>query len=340
MTLDSLRAFWPLALLVPYALLQARFLGALRSLPAALGSPHDSAQAWRRYVARRRLSAWCGAFFWVACVLALSGAIRIPRYVSERVDGAELAFVIDASNSMLTPEGTDRRLDDAIAFASKVASSVDGVSLSLVAFRGGAVTLCPSTRDRYAFNDALRYVGPAVTTTAGSDVGAALDEALRPLTDSGSVRLIMLLSDGNDTGGSAREASARVPAAGARLVLIGFGDDRMRPVVDAAGARVLDQAGSSVSTQLAENSMAEWAAAGKGLFVRADEPGAYSRVAQLCVGAAGSIGKRHDVRVDAEASSALALAALVMLGMALALALSPEWPRQTKHDIGRSRKDA
>ncbi len=343
MTPDSLRAFWPLVLLLPYALLQIRFLRGLRSLPFALGTGHDPASTWRRYVGRRRLSAWCGALFWVAGVLATSGAIKIPRYVSERVDGAELAFIIDASNSMLTPEGSGRRLDDAIAFASRVAASVDGVSLSLVAFRGGAVTLCPSTRDRYAFNDALRYVGPAVTTRAGSDVGAALDEALRPLADTGSVRLIILLSDGNDTGGSAREASARIAASGARLVLVGFGGDRMRPVVDAAGTRVLDQAGKAVSTQLAENAMAEWAAAGKGLFLRADEPGAYSRLAQLCVGAAGAVGKRHDVRLDADASAVLALVALVMLGLSLVLARSPEWPDRAdraERDAGRRRRDA
>jgi len=331
---------WPLLLLVPYALLEASFLRQLRSLPSALGSTGSSAEAWRRYVTRRRLSAWAGAIFWLACVMAVSDAVKIPRYISQRVEAAELAFVIDASNSMLALEGSSRRLDDAVAFASRVASSVDGVNLSLVAFRGGAVTLCPPTRDRYAFNDALRYVGPAVTTAAGSDIGAALDEALRPLNDSGAARLVIVLSDGNDTGGYAREASARVAAAGAKLVLVGFGGDRMRPVVDQSGARVLDQAGTGVSSRLHENAMASWAAAGKGLFVRADEPGAYSRVAQLCVGAASSVGKRHDVRQDADASSALALVALGMLALSLVLARPPSSPRAAAKDVQRRRRDA
>lgn len=340
MTDLSLWAFWLLLLLGPYALLQARFLRRLRSLPAALGSAGTNAQSWRRYVARRRMSAWAGALFWTICVMAFSGAFRIPRYVSQPVEAAELAFVIDASNSMLTMEGTSRRLDDAVAFASRVASSVQGVNLSLVAFRGGAVTLCPPTRDRFAFDDALRYVGPAITTASGSDVGAALDEALRPLKDGGAARVVIVLSDGNDTGGYASEASARIAAAGARLVLVGVGGDRMRPVIDAAGERVLDQTGTGVATRLAENEMASWAAAGRGLFVRADEPGAYSRVAQLCVAAAGSVGKRHDVRQDADASSALALAALAMLGLSLVLARPPASSRRNSGVIRRRRRDA
>lgn len=322
---------WALAALVPYTVLQVRFLARLRKVPAALGSAggtaagsgQDFAAAWRRTVARRIAAAVAGGIFWVACALASAGALRLPRYVSEPVLGAEISFVIDASNSMLTDDARGRRLDLARDFAARLAATADGASLSVIAFRGRPATLCPPTRDRRAFSEALRWAGPTVTSSAGSDVGAAIDEALRPVMRTGTARVIIVFSDGNDTGGLARAAASRATLAGATLAFIGFGGQKPLPVVDADGRPVPGQAGLPLLTALEEPEMRDWAVAGRGLYVRADEPGAFAQVAALCAGAARSLGKRRDVRVEVDAAPALAFVAMAALGSALVLSASP-----------------
>ena len=323
MRLQWFSAFWPLLGLVPYALLQARFITRLKSVPSALGGAPGSVKSWRRYVGRRALGSAFGAVFWTACVLASSGVIRLSRYSSERVEGAALAFVIDVSNSMLTDDGAGRRLDAATAFARRLASASGGASLSLVAFRGRPVTLCPSTRDGRAFEDALRWAGPSVTTAAGSDIGAAIDEAARPATAGGTARVIVVLSDGNDTGSTARAAARRVADSGIALAFVGFGGSRRVPVFDSSGAAVLGADGVVAETGLDASSMRDWAAAARGTFVLADENGAFSRVAAICGGASSKAGLRRDVRVETDASPALALVALAALGLAVALARPP-----------------
>jgi len=314
---------WLLAALLPYAVLQARFLARLRAAPGSLGLARGSSAAWKRYVARRAAAAVLGGAFWVACTVAAAGALRVPRYVSEPVSGAEIAFVIDASNSMLSDDGRGQRLELAKELASRLAASAEGAGLSVVAFRGRPATLCPPTRDRRAFEDAVRWAGPTVTSAAGSDVGAAIDEAVRPAFSAGTARVVVVLSDGNDTGGGARAAASRAAAAGAALAFVGFGGDRAARVVGADGSPALDRAGRPMATSLDEAAMRAWAAAGRGPYVRADEPDAFARLAAVCSGAASSKGGRRDVRVEVDASPALALVAFVSLSLALLLSGSP-----------------
>jgi len=288
-----------------------------------LGSACGSPAAWKRFVARRVVASIAGGVFWTACALASAGALRLPRYVSEPVLGAEIAFVVDASNSMLTDEGRGMRLELARDFAARLAAAAEGASLSVIAFRGRPATLCPPTRDRRAFEEALRWAGPTVTSSAGSDVGAAIDNALRPVLRTGTARVIVVLSDGNDTGGQARAAASRVASAGVELAIVGFGGAKAVPVVDADGRPVLDQDGQPVLTALDESALRDWATAGRGLFVRADDSGAFSAVAALCSGAAKSPGKRRDVRVEVDAAPVLVFVAMAALGLAVVLSASP-----------------
>lgn len=329
---------WAVAALAPYAVAQIAFLRRLAKAPEVIGGSMETVgrARWRRHVARRAAGSAFGAVFWALCVLAASGSVRVPRYATQTVTGAELAFVIDASNSMLSADGGPSRLERAREFVSRAAAAADGAGLSVVAFRGRPVTLCPSTRDREAFADALRWAGPTVTSSAGSDVGAAIDEALRPAFAPGASRLVFVLSDGNDTGGRARAAAARVAASGAALVVVGFGGDEPAAVVDMDGNPVIGDGGTTIMKAIDEAAMRDWAAAGRGEYLRAADPESLSRAASICGSAASSIGSRGTLRVEADASSALAVAALAALALA-ALASGPalEPRRQPRGRKGR-----
>ncbi len=328
---------WAVAALVPYAALQAAFLRRLATVPEALGGTMEAngRARWRRYVARRAVGAAFGAVFWVLCALAASGAVRVPRYATQTVTGAELAFVLDASNSMLSADEGVSRLERASDFVSRLAAAADGAGLSVIAFRGRPVTLCPSTRDRKAFADALLWAGPAVTSAAGSDVGAAIDEALRPAFPPGAARLVIVLSDGNDTGGRAKAAAAEAAASGAALLVVGFGGDEPAIVVDPDGKPVVGDGGTPVKKAIDEAAMRDWAVAGRGEYLRASDPASLGRAAAICASTSSSSGSRRTVRVEVDASSALALAALA----ALALAALVSWPALEPRRPPLRRKD-
>ncbi len=309
--------------LVPYALLEIRFRRNLASAPETLGLSAKGGAGWKRLVRRRIIAALMGAIFWMASATAASGALRLPRYVSQKVVGAEIVFVLDVSNSMLSQDGKERRLDAATAMVRRLAASTEGAGLSLVAFRGRPTTLCPSTRDRRAFDEALRWAGPAVTSAAGSDVGAAIDEALRPSFKEGTTRVVVVLSDGNDTGGGARAAARRAASSGALLAFIGFGGSQKAAVFNLDGRPVIGSGGRQAETSRDESAMRDWAAAGRAVYVGADDAGGFGTVAALAAGAAGESGKRRDVRVEVDAAPAMAAIALVSLLAAILLSGAP-----------------
>jgi Ca-activated chloride channel family protein len=323
MNWQSSSHWWLLLVLVPYALLQARFLAGLKDLPVLLGSDQAARLAWKRYISRRSGAATAGGLFWLACVAALSGVVSLPRHVTEPVDSALVSFVVDVSNSMLGDDGGGRRIDAAARFTAGVSAAADGAMLSLVAFKGGPVTLCPPTMDRAAFAEALRWAGPHVTTSPGSDIGAAIDEAARPGLALGSSRVIVVLSDGNDTGSRAREAAVEAAASGARLVFVGFGGDRALPVSNVDGAQVTSADGRVVTTALDSAAMRSWAQAARGVYVDADGPDAFSSVASLCRDESARVGSWRVVKARVDASPALAAVALCMLALAMLLSLPP-----------------
>jgi Ca-activated chloride channel homolog len=323
MNWQSSNPWWLLAALVPYTLLQARFLSGLKDVPGLLGSSRPARLAWKRYITRRVGAAAAGGLFWLACVAALSGIVSLPRHVTEPVDSALITFVVDVSNSMLGDDGGGRRIDAAARFTAGVSAAADGAMLSLVAFRGGPVTLCPPTKGRAAFAESLRWAGPNVTTSPGSDIGAAIDEAARPGLALGSTRVIVVLSDGNDTGSRAREAAVNAAASGARLVFVGFGGDRALPVSDSDGAPVTAADGRVFTTALDRAAMKSWAQAARGLYVGADEPDAFSGVASLCRDESAKVGSWRVVKARVDASPALAAAALCMLALTMLLSIPP-----------------
>lgn len=316
-----------LAALVPYAILEARFAARLRRAPGLLGLGGPVAKTWRRYTLRRALAASAGAACWLAAAVGASGSLKSTRYLTESATGTELAFVLDVSNSMLSPLGESTRLGRARAFAGDLARGVDGATLSLVAFRGSPATLCPSTGDRAAFDEALAWAGPWAASAAGSDLGAAIAEARRPELPPGSARAVIVLSDGNDTGGRARAEVARAAAAGDAMLFVGIGDAKALPAFDQDGRPVPGRTGGQALTSLDAAALRALAEAGRGLYLDAASPEALERAASRLAALRGEGGTR-DLRVETDASALAALVALAAAALAYLLAAPPlERPR-------------
>jgi Ca-activated chloride channel family protein len=70
--------------------------------------------------------------------------------------------------------------------------------VGLVAFAGQAFLQCPLTFDYGAFQDALMAIDDKTIPVPGTDVGRALDEALRAMDKAQRPKVLVLLTDGED----------------------------------------------------------------------------------------------------------------------------------------------
>ncbi|MFH2114956.1 MAG: VWA domain-containing protein [Spirochaetota bacterium] len=316
-----LRTLWPLLLLLPYAFLSWRFIAGLRKLSGLTGNGEPG--AWRRHVRLRSLAALFGGLVWLVLVLAGNGVFgRIIR-VSEKMHDAELVVALDVSHSMLAVERGASRLERALSFARAVAAGSPGVRLSLVAFRGAATTLCPSTWDRTAFEDALAWAVPEAAGMPGTDIAAAIEESvLRHLADgrgSGTARVVVVLSDGNDTGKTARQAVERAGASGARIIFVGIGDREPALAIFPDGKPVLDADGQPVRLAVAADALHILARVAGGSYSHIDDPGTLALVATAARDAAGSTGAARTVRLRSGAVPELSLLSLLLFACAVLL---------------------
>ncbi|MBW3613605.1 MAG: VWA domain-containing protein [Chloroflexi bacterium] len=195
------------------------WLGASRTLPAG-----------------RRVASLVIRLALVAClVLSLAGArLALPA------DRLSVVFLLDASASML-----DATQDDLVDWTrAAVREMPEGDRAGVIVFGGNAlVDRLPSELNELSEPASRPVVG-------ASDVGAAvrLAAAIMP---AGTQGRMVLLSDGNDTSGTAEEAIAAAAARGIRLdVLLPADETAAEVLVDAvdaqAGARVGETIGLDV----------------------------------------------------------------------------------------------
>ena len=320
----NLRALWPLLFLLPYAFFSWRFIVRLGTLPGLTGNGEPL--AWRCHLRRRALAALCGGLSWVALVLAGTGSFGRIMRVTEFMYDAELIVAIDVSHSMLATEGNTTRLERAVSFARAAAAGSPGIRLSLVAFKGAATTLCPTTWDLSAFEDALAWAVPEAIGVSGTDMAAAMEESvLRHVSDAkgvGTARVVVVLSDGNDTGKTARQAAERVGSSGSSIIFVGIGNREPALALYPDGRPVQDQDGRPVRLPVAADTLNVLARLAGGLYSHIDEPGTLALVTQAAKAAAGSTGTVRTVKLRSGAVPEISLLALLLFACA-ALLSSP-----------------
>ncbi len=138
-------------------------------------------------------------------VLAVAGvglALARPQW-GEREDaghllGQDMVFLLDCSRSMLATDVLPSRLQRAkLAILDYVQHHGRG-RVGLVAFAGQAFLQCPLTFDYAAFEDALTAVDDKAIPVLGTDIGRGLDEGFRAMDKSERIKLLVLVTDGED----------------------------------------------------------------------------------------------------------------------------------------------
>jgi Ca-activated chloride channel family protein len=160
-----------------------------------------------------------------ALVIALARPARYENLEITEGDGIDIMLCLDVSGSMLARDFTPDRLQAALTVARSFVEKRKGDRIGLVIFAGQSLTLCPLTSDRQAVLQQLgtvEYGQLADGTAMGTGLASAVDRLRQSESPS---RVVILLTDGEETGGFMDPGTARLLAQqyGIRVYTIGVG---------------------------------------------------------------------------------------------------------------------
>ncbi|HEY7293501.1 MAG TPA: VWA domain-containing protein, partial [Dehalococcoidia bacterium] len=270
-----------LALLVPVELLAVGFV--------ALG-------LWRRRAAgrfggaRAAASAPGGAYWLRSALVVLAATLAVvamarPQWgskeYSRKDQGIDLVVALDISQSMTAKDANPSRLGLAQAELSRLFDGLRGNRIGLVFFAGSAILRSPLSTDTAALSEIVQRADnePALTR-AGSDIGAALDQAGRILDASQTPgKAVLVVSDGEDFGADAASKAAQLNAKGVVIFSAGVGTAQGSNIVEPVPGRPaqtrvkVDANGAPVVTKLNDTNLKALAAAGKGRYLHLGDTG-------------------------------------------------------------------
>lgn len=237
-----------------------------------------------RFSGLSRRSTWRGdaavLILAVASTSLLVAALARPQLLRERraaeFERRDLIVILDRSVSMrardVRPSRAERALLELKQFLRKKPDGIDRVGL--VGFSGTSLVLSYLTRDVDSLLFYLDWIAEDPSVLYGTDIGAALSSGLEVVArDSQPTRKIFLvISDGEDQGGTMEKAITAVASAGIRVHTIGIGSPAEALIpLSRPGERetvLTDDAGRPMTTQFNETSLRSLAAATGGRYVR------------------------------------------------------------------------
>ncbi len=204
-------------------------------------------------------------------------ALARPQFGSKlqttKHQGVEAMIVLDVSNSMLAQDVQPNRLERAKLMLSKLIDQMSDDKIGLIVFAGDAYVQLPITADAVSAKMFLSSIQTNLVPRQGTAIGAAIDLALRSFgpneTEAG--RTIIVITDGenheDDAVGAAKTAQER----GVTVHVVGMGTPAGSPIpVGGTTSFRKDRSGNVVVTKLNEEMCRQIAAAGSGVYVRAD----------------------------------------------------------------------
>lgn len=202
---------------------------------------------------------------------------KIGAKVAEgKSNGIDIIFCIDVSNSMMAEDLKPNRLTRATRAIEQVLDRLKGDRIGLVVFAGEAYTQLPLTSDYGAAKLFLSTVNPSLVPTQGTSISLAIDRAMEgfDFDRKKTGKAIVIISDGESHEGDALVSAAYAADNKVPVYCIGMGSAEGAPIpVYSENGRTQefkkDKSGQIVVSQLNEKALADVAAAGKGLFIRA-----------------------------------------------------------------------
>jgi Ca-activated chloride channel family protein len=226
----------------------------------------------RASVTRTWIKAGCILLAVIAIGIALARPQLGVEWSERKARGLDIVFILDSSKSMLATDLRPTRLDRAKLAIIDLAERLEGDRIGLIAFAGQAFLQTPPTLDYSAFHESLDVIDPNIMTSGGSDLGKAIDEAAKAFPSENNVKVVVLLTDGEDLSGNAAIAAATAREDGIQIFAIGIGtpEGEYLRIRNEQGTEefVRDSSGQPVLSKLDEDTLQVIAQATSGSYSR------------------------------------------------------------------------
>lgn len=214
------------------------------------------------------------SFIFTLIVIGLANPQIGSKLEKVERQGVDLMIALDVSNSMLAQDIKPNRLARAKRAISKLVDQLQGDRIGIVVFAGHAYTQLPITADYSAAKLFLNTIDTDVVPTQGTSIGQAINLSLEAFQESKHEKAIVVITDGEDHEDDPVAAAEGAVKKGASVYTIGVGLPEGAPIpVFSKGKQIgfkKDLSGKTVVTKLDEITLQKVAAAGKGIYVRAN----------------------------------------------------------------------
>jgi Ca-activated chloride channel homolog len=226
--------------LIPLLLLLWMFLRwsdqrSIRKLETLLGArstihieKHNSRlQSWRRFL-------FFGSLVWL--FLGLASPQWGAKEVVVTAEGSDIVIVLDISQSMLVSDVPPTRLGAVKTELGAFLGQLQDSRIGLVFFSGMAAVQNPLTLDYGITAIHLEKAHPGMMSDRGTNVGAGLKVARELLAQSndstphGNFQAIILVTDGEDWGGTWHDEATACKKAGIKVIPVGVGTQAGGPI--------------------------------------------------------------------------------------------------------------
>ena len=216
--------------------------------------------------------------FLLVIALIIIGAANLQsgsKMEKVKREGIDIFLCIDISNSMHAEDIAPNRLERSKQAINKLISKLGGDRIGVIVFAGNAYVQLPITTDYAAAKMFLSTVDTDLIPTQGTEIGRAIDLAIKSFGDSEHNKAIVIISDGEDhENGDAVRAAQEAAKFGIKIYTIGMGLDEGAPIplYNQYGKRTgykKDKEGNVVITKLDDNILRQLAEIGDGIYVRA-----------------------------------------------------------------------
>jgi len=198
-----------------------------------------------------------------------------PQWGSKREKvkrkSVDLIVALDISSSMYAEDIAPNRLERAKKFSENLVEKLKGERIGVVFFAGGAFLQMPVTTDYATTQMFLRIASPELAGSQGSAIGEAISIARRALQGSGSeeYKALVLITDGEDTGGEAVEEAEKARKEGIIQFTVGVGTSEGAPIPIRTANGVeykRDQDNETVRSRLNDKMLRDLAEKGGGMY--------------------------------------------------------------------------
>ena len=188
--------------------------------------------------------------------------------------GLDIVVAVDASRSMLATDLKPNRLQQAKWGIRDMLAQLRGDRVGLVVFSGVSYLQCPLTADYAAVMMYVNDLNVGLVPRGGTAIAEALKTAANSFDEkSGADRLIVLITDGEDTLADPLELVPMLKEKNIKVFAIGVGspEGELIPVTDEGGREnfLRDRSGNIVKSSLNENMLQRLALSTGGAYLRA-----------------------------------------------------------------------